>query len=140
MPEWHAVAGETRSAVGQEADALLIPDGYAAVRPRTAAVGALAALRREERHDVIARSDERHAWPDLLNDPGPLVTEDAVGVSGRVGARGGIEIGVAYAAGLESHQRLAGFRVCELDLLNDERLPELLSTSNPDFNRSILIN
>ena len=117
---------------------MLISDGYAAIRPRTAAVGALAALGREERHNVITRRDECHAGPDLLDDSSSLVTQNTVRVPGRVGAGGGVEIGVAHAAGLEPHECLAGFRLRELDLLNDERLPELLEHRGPDFHRSIL--
>ena len=53
-----AVARQARRAVGQVALVLLLADREAEVRARAQAVDALAALRREERDDVVAR---RHA-------------------------------------------------------------------------------
>ena len=69
---------------------------------------------------------ERDALADPLDDAGALVPEHGRGVSGRVGARRGVEVGVADAARLEPHQHLAGARLGEVDLLDDERRAELL--------------
>ena len=59
-----AVAREPRRAVGQVALVLLLADREAEVRAVAAAVHALAALRREERDDVVARRERRHAVAD----------------------------------------------------------------------------
>ena len=48
------------------------------------------------------------------------------GRSRRVGTGGGVEIGVADPAGDEPDQHLPGLRLGQLDLLDPERLPELL--------------
>ena len=76
--------------------------------------------------------DERHALPHALDDAGALVAEDARRVPGRVGARGRVEVGVADAAGGEPDEHLAGLRLREVDLLDDERLPELLEHGGAD--------
>ena len=96
---------------------------------------ALAALRREQRDHVVAGSDERHARPDRLDDARALVPEHARRVAGRVGARGGVQVGVADAARGQPDERLAGLRLREVDLLDDERLPELLENSGADLHR-----
>ena len=70
--------------------------------------------------------------PDRLDDAGALVAEHAVRVAGRVGARGGVQIGVADPARLEPDEHLARARLGELDVLHDERLPELLQDGGPD--------
>ena len=57
---------------------------------------ARAALGREERHDVVAGADD--AGADPFDDAGALVAEHARRVPGRVGAGGGVEVGVADAA------------------------------------------
>ena len=63
---------------------------------------------------------------DLLDHAGALVPEHGRRVAGGVGAGGGVEVGVADAAGGESDQDLAGARLGQLDLLHAERLAELL--------------
>ena len=90
---------------------------------------ALAALGREERHDVVARADERHAFPHRLDDARTLVPEDARRVPGRVGAGRRVEVRVAHAARDEADEHLAGLRLGEVDLLDDERLPNCSSTA-----------
>ena len=89
------------------------------------AVDALAALRREERHDVVAGRERGDAVADALDDAGALVPEHGRRVAGRVGAGGGVEVGVADAAGDEPHEHLAGPRLGQVDLLHDERRAEL---------------
>ena len=128
-----AVAGEARRPVWEVAEPLLVADRDAAVRSPAAAMDAVAALGREERHDVVARPERGHAVADLLDDSGALVTEHARRVPGRVGARGGVEVGVADPAGDEPHERLAGLRLGELELLDDERLTELLEHRGADL-------
>ena len=59
MADRLAVAREPRRPVGQVALVLLLADREAEVRPRARAVDALAALRREERDDVVARGERR---------------------------------------------------------------------------------
>ena len=94
-----------------------------------------AALGREERDDVVARRDERDARPDSLDDSGTLVPEHARRVAGRVGAGGRVEIRVAHTARGEPHEHLAVLRLGEVDLLDDERLPELLEHCGADLHR-----
>ena len=125
---------EARRAVGQEAEPLLVADRDAAVRPRAQAVHALAALGREQRDDVVAGRDEAAAaLADPLDDAGALVPEHAGRVSGRIGPGGRVQVGVADAAGGEPDERLACLRLVELDLLDDERLAELLEDGGPDL-------
>ena len=71
------------------------------------AVHALAALRREERDDVIAGRDRGDALADALDHARALVAEHGRRVAGRVGAGGGVEVGVADAAGDEANEHLA---------------------------------
>ena len=91
-----------------------------------------AALGGEERDDVVAGRDERDAVADALDDPRALVAEHARCVAARIGAGGRVEVGVADAAGDEPNQHLAGLRLGELELLHDERLPELLEDGGAD--------
>jgi len=82
---------------------------------------------------VIARRDERDVLADALDDSGALVAEHGRRVARRVGARGRVEVGVADTAGHEPHQRLAGARLLEIELLHDERRPELLEHCATDL-------
>ena len=59
MADRLAVAREPRRPVREVAEVLLLADREAEVRPIAAAVDALAALRREERDDVIALTPPR---------------------------------------------------------------------------------
>ena len=63
-----AAAREPRRAVRQVALVLLLADGEAEVRARAPAVDAFAALRREERDDMVAGRDRRDAVADPLDD------------------------------------------------------------------------
>ena len=87
---------------------------------------ALAALRGEQRDDVVARRDERDAVAHALDDAGALVAEHARHVAAGIGARRRVEVGVADAARDEPDERLAGLRLGQLDVLDDERPSELL--------------
>ena len=136
MADRLAVQREARRAVREVALVLLLADREAEVRAVAAAVDALAALRREERDDVIAGRERRDALADLLDDAGALVPEHGRRVAGRIGARGGVEIGVADAAGDEAHEHLAGARLGQLDLAHDERLPELLEDGGSDLHQT----
>ena len=84
-------------------------------------------------------ASERDAVADPLDDAGALVPEHGRRVAGRVGARGGVEIGVADAAGDEPHEHLAGSRLGQIDLAHDERGSELLEHGGPDLHRPILV-
>ena len=71
MTDRLAVAREPRRPVRQVTLTLLLADREAEVRPLVEAVEALAALRREERDDVIARLDVGDAFADAFDDPAP---------------------------------------------------------------------
>ena len=75
---------------------------------------------------MVAGRDERDAGPDPLDDARALVPEHARRVAGRVGARRRVQVGVADAARGEAHEHLAGLRLGQVDVLDDERLAELL--------------
>jgi hypothetical protein len=96
-------------------------------------VDALAALRREQREDAIADGDAVDAVADGLDDAGALVAENGGRVARRVRARGGVEVGVAHAAGLEAHEHLAGPGLGEVDLLDHQRRAELLEDGGADL-------
>jgi hypothetical protein len=89
-------------------------------------VDALAALGREEGDDVVARAQRGYIGADALDDPCPLVAEHGRRVARGVGAGGRVEVGVADTAGNEANQHLPRSRLGELDLLDSERLAELL--------------
>ena len=76
--------------------------------------------------------------PTRLDDAGALVAEHAGRVAGRVGAGGGVEVGVADAAGDEADEHLAGLRLGEVELLDDEGLAELLEDGGTDLHAGIV--
>ena len=96
---------------------------------------ALAALRGEERDDVVAGRDRGNALSDALDDSGALVPEHAGRVPARIRSRRRVQVRVADAAGDEPDERLPGLRLGEVELLDDERLPELLEHGRPDLHR-----
>ena len=136
MPDRLAVAREADGAVGQVTLALLLADREAEVRPRRAAVDALAALRGEERDDVVAGRERVDAVADPLDDAGALVPEHGRRVAGRIGAGRGVEVGVADAAGDEANEHLARLRLGELELLHLERRAEVLQHGGADLHRA----
>ena len=73
--------------------------------------------------------------PTRLDDAGALVPEHGRRVAGRVGAGGRVHVGVADAAGDEADEHLAGLGARELDVLDDERLAELLEHRGADLQR-----
>ena len=87
-------------------------------------MNALTALRREERHDVVAYRNRSYTLTDRLNYASALVAEHRRRVAGRVNARGRVEVCVADAAGDEPHQHLTGLRFSKVNLANNERLAE----------------
>ena len=128
-----AVAGQPRGAVRHVALVLLFADRQAQVRLRAAAVDALAALGREERHDVVAGRDQTHIVAHPLHDPGALVPQHRGRVSRGIGAGCGVQVRVADAARLQAHQHLARARLLELHLLHLERRSELLQDCGADL-------
>src|SRR5262249_21688582 len=120
-------------AVGQVALVLPVADRDATVRLRVAAMDALAALGREQRDHVVARAHRRDAVADALHDTRSLVAEHARRIAGRVDARGRVQVGVADAARGEPHEHLARLGLGEVDLLDDERLSELLQNGGADL-------
>jgi hypothetical protein len=81
-------------------------------------VDALAALRREERDDVIAGGERADALADLLDDAGALVAEHGGRVAGRVGAGGRVHVGVEHTAGLEAKKTLPFPRFVQLQRMD----------------------
>ena len=65
---------------------LLFADGEAEIGAVVAAVLAFAALRREERHDMIARRDIGHAVAHALDDARAFVPEHGRPVARGIGA------------------------------------------------------
>ena len=126
---------QARRAVRQEALVLLLADREAEVRAVAAAVDALAALRREERHHVVAGRERRHAVADLLDDAGALVPEHRRRVARRVSARGGVEIRVTDAARHEPHEHFPSSRLAQLHLAHGERLPERFQNGSSHTHR-----
>ena len=82
---------------------------------------------------MVALLDGAHALAEALDDAGALVAEHGRGVAARVGARGGVEVGVADPAGLEPDEHLARAGLGQIDLLHGERGAELLQDSSADF-------
>src|SRR5215208_2799488 len=122
-------------AIRQVALVLLLADGQAKVGLGRLAVGAFAALGREQRDDVIAGRQAGDPLARRLDHAGALVPQHGRRVAGRVGAAGGVEVGVADAARGQAHQNLTGPRSVELDVLDDERLGELLEYRGADLHR-----
>ena len=71
--------------------------------------------------------------PTSSTTPDALVAEHRRRVSGRVGAAGRVEVGVTHAAGGEAHQHLARPWPLKLDVLDDERVGELLEDGGADL-------
>jgi hypothetical protein len=74
----------------------------------------------------------RHVLADLLDDAGALVAEHGRCITRWIGSGGRVQVGVADAARDEPDERLARFRLRQVDLLDGERLPELLEDCGPD--------
>ena len=96
---------------------------------------ALAALGGEERDHVVAGRNERDTVADTLDDTSALVPEHARRIAARVGTGRRVEVGMADAAGDDPNERLALLRLLQLDVLDDERLPELLQDCCADVQR-----
>jgi hypothetical protein len=105
---------------------LLLANRETEVRARVAAVDALAALRREERDDVIARRHRCDAVAYPFDNACAFVAEHCRDVAGRIRARRRVEVGMANAARDETNEHFAGARLGELDLLDRERGTKLL--------------
>ena len=82
--------------------------------------------------------DERHAVADTLDDARALVAEHARHVAAGIRSGGRIEVGVADAAGDEPDERLAGLRVGQLDVLDDEWRAELFEDGGAYLHAVIL--
>ena len=101
---------EPRRAVGQVAATLLVADRDAAVRARAAGSGCTCRTPARTASRRGRPGAQRDAVADLLDDARALVAEHARRVAGRVGARGGVEVGVTDPAGDEPDEHLAGLR------------------------------
>ena len=71
--------------------------------------------------------------PSASTTPAPSWPEHRRRVARRVGARGGVHVGVAHATGRQPHEHLPRSGPVEVDLLDDERLPELLQHGGADL-------
>jgi hypothetical protein len=81
---------------------------------------------------MVAGFDRRHVLADLLDDAGALVAEHGRCITRWIGSGGRVQVGVADAARDEPDERLARLRLRQVDLLDGERLPELLEDCGPD--------
>ena len=126
MADRLAVARKAGGAVGQVAQALLLADRHAEVGPRIETVDALPALRREQRHHVVADRDIGHSLSDSLDDARALMPEHRRRIAGRIHAGSRVEIRVADAARHQAHQHLARTGIRKIELLNHQGLAELL--------------
>ncbi len=124
---------------GKIAQVLLFANREAEVRAVVAAVLALTALRREQRHHMVARLDVFHALADLLDHARALVTEHRRRVARWIRARRCVEIGVADAAGDEPNERFAGLRLREVQFLNFERSAELLEDCGANLHGAVIL-
>ena len=118
---------------------LLLADGEAEIGAVIAAVLALAALRREERDDVIAWRDVRHTVAHALDDTGAFMSQHGRRVTGGIGAGGRVEVGMTHAAGHEPHEHLALLRFGEVELLNHQRSTEFLEDGCPDLHYASIV-
>jgi hypothetical protein len=121
VPDRLAVARQPRRAVREVTLVLLFPDRQAEVRSVVAAVHALAALRREERDDVVAGRDVLDTVTDTLDDACAFVAEHGRQVPRRISARRCVQVCVADTAGHEPDEHLAGLRLRKVELLNLQR-------------------
>ena len=121
-------------AVGEVALVLLLADGEAEVRLVGDGSGCTrgTGARRASRRDRRARRWSRPRRPSSTT-PAPSWPSTVGRVAGRVGAAGRVEVGVTDAAGREPHEHLARPRPVELDVLDDERLGELLENGGADL-------
>ena len=87
---------------------LALADRQAEIGQRTEAVQALPALRREQRHDMVAFAHQRDTLAATLDHARTLVAKDRGGVTRWVHARGRVQVGVAYTASHEPDKDLAG--------------------------------
>jgi hypothetical protein len=101
-------------------------------------VDALAALGREQRHDVVSERQIADALADGLDDPCALVPEHRRGVSGGIDTRSRVQIGVTHAAGDQPNEHLALTRGGEIELLHDQRSGETLQQRRADLHVAAL--
>ena len=76
---------------------------------------------------------ERDALADALDDARALVAEHGRRIARGISAGGGVEVGVADAAGDQADEHLAGAWLGEIDLLDGERGAELLEDCCTDL-------
>jgi hypothetical protein len=135
-----AVPREPCRSVRQVALVLLLADRETQVGAVVAAVNAFAALRREERDDVVARRDVAYALADPFDDAGALVAEHRRRVAGRIGARRRVQVCVADAAGGKANEHLAHLRLSQIELLHLEGRTELLEDCRANLHAAIVLH
>jgi hypothetical protein len=80
---------------------------------------------------MVARLEVDDALADRLHDPGTLMSEDDR-KRRRVDSLDDMQIGMTNAARRHAHEHLARLRRVELELLDDERLVELVEDGGPE--------
>ena len=138
MADRLTVPGQAGGAVGQVALVLLLPNREAQIGARAQAMDALAALRREQRDDVIPRPERVDAVAHALDNARAFMPKDGRRVAGGVGAGRGVEVRVADAAGDQADEHFTCLRLLERDLLDDERRPELFQHCGPNLHAGTL--
>ena len=93
---------------------------------------ALPALGSEQRHDVVADGERRDVGADALDHTGTLVPEHAWRVAARIHTGSRVEIRVTDTARAQADEDLSGLRLGKVELLDDERLAELLEHGGAD--------
>ena len=80
---------------------------------------------------MVSGDEVGNALTNLLDDACSLVPEDDREL-GRMDALDDVEIGVANTARRHANEHLARLRRIELELLDDQRLPELVQDCRPN--------
>jgi hypothetical protein len=133
-----AVARQPRRPVGKQALVLLVADREAEIGALVAAMDAFAALRREERDDVVARRERLDAAPHPLHDACTLVSEHRRRVARGIGARRRVEVGVADATRLQTDEHLPRPGLGEIEFLHLQRSTEALEDGGANPHSAIL--
>jgi len=117
-----AIAGKARGLVGHKALTLRGADRRAEVRALRQAGLALAAFRRVERNDVIARLDRGHARAYFAHDARAFMAKNGGEFALGIEARQRVGIGMANAGRHDFDQHFAGPWTTDFDCFDSERL------------------
>jgi hypothetical protein len=99
-----------------------------------------AALRRKQRDHVVSDREIPDLWPERLDHARALMAEHRRRVARRIDSRGGVHVGVADATGHQPYQDLPALGLCQVQLSDVQRLPELLKYSGTNLHiRSLTV-